>query len=184
MVTARSVRSKLAEVVYRDGGDPHSLVWSFFVNGVVSSYIFSARVRPQLLRLLGLKISRRATVRPGAFFRSKDVTIGDGSFIGYHAFFDCRAGIKIGKNVSIGSRTVFVDSDHDISNPKNRAGVGVRRPIVINDGARISTRSMILPGVTIGEGAVIGAGSLVTKDVEPHSLYYGVPAVKRRELPR
>ncbi|NKV76411.1 hypothetical protein GS925_23405 [Rhodococcus hoagii] len=55
---------------------------------------------------------------------------------------------------------------------------------MINDGARISTRSMILPGVTIGEGAVIGAGSLVTKDVEPHSLYYGVPAVKRRELPR
>ncbi|NKT91499.1 hypothetical protein GS845_25625 [Rhodococcus hoagii] len=59
----------------------------------------------------------------------------------------------------------------------------VRRPIVINDGARISTRSMILPGVTIGEGAVIGAGSLVTKDVEPHSLYYGVPAVSGANCP-
>ena len=176
--------NKLREVFYQDGGDPHSILWSWLINGVAASFIFPARIRTQLLRLLGLNIDRRAVVRPGVFFRSKKVSIGGGSFIGYNAFFDCRAGIKIGSNTGIGSYTVFVDFDHDISDPNRRAGAGFGKPITIGDGVRISTRSMIMPGVTIGDGAVIGAGSIVTRDVDAHCLYFGSPAKKQRELPR
>lgn len=176
--------NKVREIFFQDSGDPHSVVWSWLTNGVVASFIFPARIRAQLLRALGLDINAKASVRPGVFFRSKKVKIGAGTFVGFNAFFDCRAGITIGKNVGIGSYTVFVDHDHDISDPARRAGVGFAKPIVIGDGVRISTRTIIMPGVTIGDGAVVGAGSIVTKDVEAHCLYFGSPARKRRELPR
>lgn len=176
--------NKVREVLFQDSGDPHPVIWSWLTNGVVASYFFPARIRTQLLKMLGLDVSSRASVRPGVFFRSKKVKIGPGTFIGFNAFFDCRAGIVIGKNVGIGSYTVFVDHDHDIDDPSRRAGVGFAKPIVIGDGVRISTRTMIMPGVTVGDGAVIGAGSIVTRDVEAHCLYFGSPAKKQRELPR
>lgn len=172
------------EVMWRERGERHSHWWSAVVNGVMASAMIPNRVRTQLYRLAGLKLDRRVIVRSGAVFRSARVTVGAGSTIGYGALFDVRSDITIGRNVGIGSRTVFVDHEHAIDDPQRRAGPGFARSIIIGDGARVSTGTMVLPGVAIGAGAVVGARSLVTADVEPHALYVGVPARKVRDLPR
>ncbi|MEI4272820.1 acyltransferase [Klenkia sp. LSe6-5] len=117
-------------------------------------------------------------------FRSTSVAIGDASLIGYRTLFDVRTGLNIGKNVAIGAYVSFVDTDHDLGDPTRRAGRSSSAPITVGDGARISTGSIVLPGVRIGAGAVVGAGSLVREDCEPHALYVGRPARKVRDLPR
>lgn len=79
--------------------------------------------------------------------------------------------ITIGEDVAIAKEVIIRDSDmHRISNSVNTA------PIVIGNHVWIGTRAMILKGVTIGDGAVVAAGSIVTKDVPPNSVVAGVPA--------
>lgn len=87
--------------------------------------------------------------------------------------------VKIGNHVRIAPYTIILDSDfHDVN---DHFSDGVTRPVIIGDHAWIATRATILKGVRIGEGAVVAAGAVVTKDVEPYTLVAGVPArfVKR-----
>jgi GT2 family glycosyltransferase/carbonic anhydrase/acetyltransferase-like protein (isoleucine patch superfamily) len=82
--------------------------------------------------------------------------------------------VKIGKNVRIAPYTLIMDSDfHDI---QEHSSEGRSAPIVIEDNVWIASRATILKGVTIGEGAVVCAGAVVTKNVPPRSMVGGVPA--------
>lgn len=179
-----TLANKAREILWREAGDHHSVLWLFLVNDILGSFIFPARVRTQLLRLFLPGIHRRAIVRAHVIFKSKNVRIGAGSVVSYRVMFDTREGITIGENVSIGADTRFLTSDHDISNPKRRSGKGWGASIIINDGCRIAVGSTVLPGTNIGPGAVIAATSLVRGDLESHSLYAGTPATKKRDLPR
>lgn len=87
--------------------------------------------------------------------------------------------IKIGSNVLIGSGVVILDSDMHPVNYKERLEnlKAVSSPVIIEDDVFIGARSIILKGVTIGEGSVIGAGSVVTTDIAPYSIACGNPAV-------
>jgi GT2 family glycosyltransferase/carbonic anhydrase/acetyltransferase-like protein (isoleucine patch superfamily) len=88
--------------------------------------------------------------------------------------------IIIGSNVRIAPYTLIMDSDfHDI---EEHSSEGRTLPITINSNVWIASRSVILKGVTIGEGSVVAAGSVVTKDVPPNSMVAGVPAKVVREL--
>ena len=69
-----------------------------------------------------------------------------------------------------------------MGDPECRAGAHLARPIRIESGAWIGARSTILPGVTVGHGAVVAAGAVVTRDVEPNTLVAGVPARVLRSL--
>ena len=85
--------------------------------------------------------------------------------------------IRIGTKVAISREAFICTASHDITKPN--------RPLVTAcDGVWIGARAMILPGVTIGEGAVVAAGAVVTKDVEPWTVVGGNPArfIKKREL--
>ena len=107
-----------------------------------------------------------------------EMNISDGTWIGQHCFFHSAGNIFIGKSVGIGPYVKILTSNHQelnsdipvMSNPLEFA------PVYIYDGADIGIGAIILPGVTIGEGAIIGAGAVVTSDVEPYSVYAGVPA--------
>lgn len=72
--------------------------------------------------------------------------------------------------------------DGDFHSVDDRQASGKLRPVIIEEGAWLTTRCMVLKGVTIGRGAVVAAGSVVTKDVEPFTLVAGVPAVMVKRL--
>ena len=83
--------------------------------------------------------------------------------------------ITIGKNVSISPEVHIITADHDISTDD----IGGReRPVTIGDFVFVGSRATILPGVDIGEGAVVAAGAVVTKSVGPREIVAGIPARK------
>ena len=97
----------------------------------------------------------------------KHVTIGD------TAFLDGRSGLTIGDNVNLGSHVSIYTREHDVNSPTFAETGG---PVVIGDRAWVSSHSVVLPGIVIGEGAVVAAGAIVTKDVAPYTIVGGNPA--------
>lgn len=84
-------------------------------------------------------------------------------------------GIILEDNVFVGPNVTFCNDKYPISGNKDYN----MQKIIIKKGASIGGNATILPGITVGEYAVVGAGSVVTKDVAPHSVVYGIPARKR-----
>jgi acetyltransferase-like isoleucine patch superfamily enzyme len=99
--------------------------------------------------------------------------IGNNTVINGKSRLDNRGGITIGNNVSISQEVLILTADHDLDSPDF---AGRNAPVIIEDYAWIGTRVIILPGCVIGKGAVIAAGALVTKSVEPFAVMAGVPA--------
>ena len=104
----------------------------------------------------------------------KPVTVGKGCFIQQCCTFFGRGGISIGNDVFIGPKVNLITINHDV-NPDNRSAT-YGRPIVIEDKVWIGINSTILPGVRIGYGAIVGAGSVVTRDVPAMTVVAGNPA--------
>lgn len=101
------------------------------------------------------------------------LTVGDYSRIN-GAHISVKKSISIGKNVRIGPYTLIMDSDfHDVY---DRYRLGKNGEVIIEDDVWIASKATILKGVHIGQGAIISAGSVVTKDVPPYSMVGGVPA--------
>jgi acetyltransferase-like isoleucine patch superfamily enzyme len=133
------------------------------------------RLRTALARrLLGLRAEPGAVVYQWRDLRCPPrIEIGAGTVIGHWATLDGRRGVRIGRDVNLSSEVALWTLQHD---PDDRE-FGVRGgPIVIGDHAWISFRATVLPGVRIGEGAVVAAGAVVSKDVEPYAIVAGIPA--------
>jgi acetyltransferase-like isoleucine patch superfamily enzyme len=112
------------------------------------------------------------------------IKIGDRVFIGLACEFVCNSGITIGNDCLIASKTVFNDTGHEYLKHSNinKQPVSTKK-ITIEDDVWIGTSSIILQGVTIGKGAIIGAGSVVNKSIPEYEVWAGVPArfIKKRE---
>lgn len=107
--------------------------------------------------------------------------VGSGCNIGFRNHIDCRRGVTIGNNVTMATEVMIWTLHHDYNDMR----FGVRGgEVVIGDYCWICARAIILPGVTIGEGAVVAAGAVVCKDVEPWTVVGGVPAKKIGERQR
>ncbi len=89
----------------------------------------------------------------------------------------CFERIEIGADAAIGEDVMIRDSDNHIIDPQRP----ITRPVRIGNNVWIGSRAMVLKGVTIGDGAVVAAGAVVTRDVPPRSLVAGVPAVVKRD---
>jgi len=117
----------------------------------------------------------------GARSSGRKVSIGRGTIINHGCLLYTTGGLIIGEEVSISSGVWLVTGTHDINDPQFPA---YYKPIVIGNHVWIGMRATILAGVTIGEGAVVMAGAVVTRDVPPFAIVGGVPAkvVKQREV--
>jgi maltose O-acetyltransferase len=107
----------------------------------------------------------------------ENLTLGDGVCINDDAWINAVGGVTIGDNVLIGPKTVIHSANHKFSDPETPISEQghTLKPVVIEDDVWIGASSVILAGVTIGEGAVVGAGSVVTKDVEAYTVVAGNP---------
>ena len=102
------------------------------------------------------------------------IEIGDRTFINYGVDICAVKLVRIGKDCLIGTQVSILDNDfHEVS---DRTQMPESRPVLIGDRVWIGTKALILPGVTIGNGAVIGAGSVVTSDIPEGCLAVGNPA--------
>lgn len=131
-------------------------------------------IRNLIYSLDGVKIGKDSTIHMWAnFFYTPNISIGDDTIIGDHVFLDGRAALKIGDHVDIASEVMIYNSEHDINSEDFHATLS---PVEIGDYVFIGPRAIILPGVRIGNGAVVAAGAVVTKDVDDFAIVGGVPA--------
>lgn len=126
-------------------------------------------------QILGKPLDKSTTVLPPLYIDyGKPVNIGKRCFIQQCCTFFGRGGITIGNDVFIGPKVNLITINHDLDSDNRSATYG--RPIVIEDKVWIGIGATILPGIKIGYGAVIGAGSVVTKEVPPMTIVAENPA--------
>lgn len=111
-----------------------------------------------------------------------NISVGDGSFINHGAYLmDC-AKITIGHHVFIGPNCGMYTAIHPLLSEERNTGLERCEPITVEDNVWISSNVVILPGVTIGHDSVIGAGSVVNKDIPSGVLAFGNPCTVRRKI--
>lgn len=104
----------------------------------------------------------------------KNIHVGENVFINSGCKMQDQGGIYIGDDVLIGHNACLLTLNH-AQDPENRADM-YPEPIHIEDKAWLGSNVTVLPGVTIGEGAIVAAGAVVTKDVDPNTIVGGIPA--------
>ncbi len=112
----------------------------------------------------------------------KNLQIGQDCWFNIGCYFDLGGRITIDDRVGFGHEVMLLTTTHEIGSPERRVGPDQVAPIHIGNGVWLGARCTILPGVTIHDGAVVGAGSIVTKDVPPNTIVAGVPARVIRRL--
>ena len=140
--------------------------------------ICEIRLRNSTLRAIG-----NVDLRPGVtiWAVNANVVIGNGTVINGPAEITSRVGVKIGSHCSIAKDTVIMDCDHHKHALAGEKPEDVAKEVIIGDHCWIGHNVTILKGVKVGEGSIIAAMSLVTKDVEARSMVGGVPARKIKE---
>jgi maltose O-acetyltransferase len=156
------------------------------VSQILPQHAFN-RVRTMLLRGLGIRISAKSHVAgtlkitgPGS--AQKLLSIGPGCYVTGPLHVDLMDAVRIGANVYLGYEVMLITVSHEVGLSAQRCGPSVSGPIDIGNGVWIGSRAIILPGVRVGDGAVVAAGAVVTKDVAPNTLVAGVPARFVRDL--
>lgn len=140
-----------------------------------SGYHSPEKVRDYLSRITGQEIDESVTLLPPFYVDlGKNIRIGKRCWIQQGCTFFDRGGITLGNDVFIAPKVNLITINHD-PNPDNRSAT-YGRPIVIEDKAWIGINATILPGVTIGYDAIVGANSVVTRDVPPMMVVGGNPA--------
>jgi acetyltransferase-like isoleucine patch superfamily enzyme len=154
---------------------------NYLTNHVVA-YLPSFTIRHSWYRhVMGLDIGEGAGVSMRTFMwsygprqvRRSGASIGRNTRISQGCTIDLRSGLAIGNNVSVSPEVMILAGSHDVHAPRFNDVAGY---VTIEDHVWIGARAIVLPGVTLGRGAVVAAGSVVTKNVAPMTIVAGVPA--------
>lgn len=140
-------------------------------------------IRSSLYKGITGSKGKNINIQKNCYFE-KDVIVDDNSGLGINSII--HGPTTIGKNVMMGPDVIIYTANHEfkLTNiPMIEQGFQKKRKVIIEDDVWIGARVIILPGVKIGRGSIIGAGAVVTKDVEEYSIVAGVPAkiVKKRK---
>ena len=162
---------------------------NFATNHVVSHVPSYTLRRAWYGKVMGVEMGAGSAVQLGCYLwsygprsnRRNRTRIGARTVVNRGCCLDARSGLRIGDDVSISPEVAILTTQHDVAS-RDFALQG--RAVVIEDHAWIGMRAMILPGVTVGRGAVVAAGAVVTRDVAPLEIVAGVPArpVGRRPI--
>jgi acetyltransferase-like isoleucine patch superfamily enzyme len=166
-----------AKDVVNFGGYFYLALWNHLFGRVPLYWFRHAVVR----NLYGLKLGRSNLHRAVTLLSPWLIRVGDNVNIQMECFLDGRGGLTIGNNVDLTPGVRILTEQHDVNSPDYAT---VKKPVVIHDNVVIGSWALIMPGVTIGEGAVVAAGAVVVKNVEPYTMVAGNPAVKKRDRPR
>ncbi|HBC72913.1 MAG: Acetyltransferase [Candidatus Amesbacteria bacterium GW2011_GWB1_47_19] len=151
-----------------------SLDFRLMLLHMINDNLPSHSIRNWMFTLAGGRIGPGSVIHMQArYFQPSGIRIGQDSIIGYRAFLDGRAPLIIGDHVDIASEVMIYNSEHDLADPGFTA---TNSPVKIGDYVFIGPRAIIMPGVTVGRGAVIAGGAVVTKDVPEFTIVAGVPA--------
>lgn len=144
-------------------------------------------IKSIFLRLMGAKVSSRVVFYSGVWiFPCRGLQLGENVDLAKDVLITTSGGVDIGDRTLVGYRTQILSSNHII--PKGRECIfssgHVHKKVTIHNDVWIGANCIILPGVEIGEGAVVAAGSVVTKNVKPFEVVGGTPAklIKVRDL--
>ncbi|MGK2931653.1 MAG: sugar O-acetyltransferase [Solirubrobacterales bacterium] len=111
-----------------------------------------------------------------------NISIGSHSFINFGCTVLDSSPVKIGDYVEIATNVQLLTAEHPLDPAERRQKIELNRPVTIEDGVWIGAGAIVLPGVTVGENSVIGAGSIVTRDIEPGVVAVGSPCRPIRKL--
>lgn len=155
---------------------------SFLYSNQLMCVIYVGKIKSQYLRLFVYKKVFLINIEPKVIiYRNAEIRdphklkIGKGSIIGNDAILDARNSIEIGENVNLSTGVWLWSEQHDYQS-KDFALDVKKKGIKIGDRAWLGPRTIILPDITIGEGAVVAGGAVVTKDVEAFTVVGGIPA--------
>lgn len=135
-----------------------------------------------LKRIYSVDVARSAVLYGGFDIRCpRKLKIGGTSVIGHRAMLDARGGLTIGSNVNMSSEVMIWTAQHNYRDTKFGTDF---KAVTIGDYVWLGSRCIILPGVSVGKGAVVAAGAVVSKDVESYTVVAGVPAKKISDRPK
>ena len=140
--------------------------------------VFAVVYPKMVLRLFGAKIGESLIYRTATIYDPANLRIGDMSCIGPRVNLYCKDRIEIGDNTVMSQDSYLCTASHDVSSPIMAL---TTKPIRIGNGCWVAAYAKILPGVTIGDGGVVGCASVVTKDVSPWIVVGGNPARKLKD---
>lgn len=133
-------------------------------------------VRHGIYKLLGMRIGKGAEIDRRVEVRSPNkISIGDHTIIGWYCLLSGNGGLEIGNNVNISSYSKIETGSHRVDSPNFESVFG---KVTIEDYVWLGTGCIILKDVIIGQGSVIAAGAVVTKNVPPYEIWGGIPAKK------
>jgi len=161
----RSVRSMLLDL----RGDVVLVLGNWLLRW--PGHSFRLRVLRDLMRV---DVDASCSVERGVrLLCRRGVRIGSGSNVNRGVVLDGRGGLSIGRRVNISPEAVLLTAEHEIDSPTFD---GRLAPVTVGDRCWIATRAVILPGSDLGDGSVIGAGTVIRGVVEPQSVVVGTPA--------
>ncbi len=174
-------------VVFADliGGIRKMIAARYYLRGCQLGKMVSVNGTPRFKNkgtiIIGDQVRIWSMIEQAKLFVGKGATLTIGNNTSVNgAHISASTTITIGKNVHFAPYCLIIDDDfHD---PADHAAEGKKAPIYIEDDVWIASKAIVLRGVTIGKGAVVAAGAVVTKDVEPYTVVAGMPAKPIQKL--
>lgn len=148
----------------------------YMVSAVVfeSPFFPVSGIKATVLRWFGARVGVGLVIKPGVRIKYPwRLTVGDHCWIGQDAWIDSLADVVLGSHVCISQQAYVCTGSHD---HRRDTFDLIARPIIIRSGSWIGSRALLLPGVTVGPNAVVGAGSVVSADVPAAAIVVGNPA--------